>query len=693
MEYDSRISGGAIVQSHEVCFEFMLMGELLEPRAGAVAVDVGGKCVAGVIDHHFAEAGAHCAASLVAERPALVLDHLADAPAGGPLAIVMHREPDLDCLVASYLVAQLAGRGVLPEAAPALAEYALAIDAGKPPPDGICERSLWTLYTAATHLLSAEVEPDEAVRYRGWLARGFELLDILAAARPRAAAEIALPASLPGWERERELLGEERARYEGDRRRAREIELGLPRSDGGVYLARGLIVNDPRAALFKHLARAQGFLFTHVIYGHGRSQPAPAPAVESARHVISVAPEQGVWLRGLGAALEAAEVHGRALRGLERPGPPRWPDVTNSDPWYDGRAPAHGYTIVDTPHSGTVIPEDEVQRIVHGTRAWIALGAQRRESICPACAWAADRPGAVCCPVHRVDLVPAVVAGRFETVSLLGAGGMGMVCKVQDRITSRHFALKLIRRELQRHQDAQRRFVREARMANQVGHRNVARLITLGADATVGLYILSEYLEGIGLERDLADWWEVKRQPYPWPRAREVLLQICDGLAAIHGRGVIHRDLKPTNIMLVAAEDARPGPLVKLLDFGTAILADPEATRMTSPDLLLCTPRYASPEQLANGTLDARSDLYSLGCILYEALTGAPPFSERSDLAQLIFAKTTSPAPPVRERAVQRPDRKLDPRLLELVMALLEREPANRPRWVQEVRRVIDACA
>ena len=652
---------------------FVRMGEVLEPRRGEVAVDVGSKCVPGVIDHHLRGADRECAASLVASQPDLVLDHL--GPGGRLETLVMHAWPDLDCVVSAYLVQALARTGALPEGAAALAEYARVVDAGRAPPDTPFETSLWGLYVAAIHVLDPDpsaVSEDATGRFAAWVQRGFALVDAVLAEAPADPSEVRVFSHVDGLDAERALLLADWRRYRDDRARATDLVLELPRRDGARRPVAGLRVGGPSALLFKHFARMEGQVFTHVVY------PPPEDGSggrRSERHVLSVDPESDVWLRGLGEQLEAAEVERRAGLGEVRPGPPRWPDVTNADPWYDGRSPLHGFTIVDSPWQGTVLGVDEVTAVATATDGWIELGESRRQRICPGCHAVGGGEESFCARDGE-RLVPAVVAGRYEIVRTLGQGGMGVVYEVLDNRSMRRLALKVLRTDRGSDSRRTRRFYREARLANALRHPHLMGVVDLGADPTLGIYMACELLEGSTLKRDIQRCW-LREGHYPLERARGVLLQICDALAAIHEAGVIHRDLKPENVMLRAGEAA--GEVhVTLMDFGIALLADQAVSRLTSTGMAMGTPAYCAPEQLlGRRELTPRVDLYALGAMLYELVSGRAPFADSPSREALCYRKVTAPGPPA--LTAMAPQLDVSPELDELVRSLLANQPRRRP--------------
>jgi len=661
-------------------YQFVPVGTVREAEAGIVAVDVGGKCIPGVIDHHFGGVGEECAASLVAREPGLVLDHV---QACGPIdTVVMHREPDLDCLVAAYLVERLARDGALPSGSMALAEYTRRVDAGQVPDGEALGTSLWGLYTASIHLLAGKGDraPDPR-SYEAWLQRGFGMLDRIAERAPTSVEGVRIPEDVPGYHVERRFVREDAERYANDRQAADVRDIDLPCIEGGRRTESGLVVTDPTAFLFKQLARADGFVYTHVRYSGARAgeQDGDSPTT---RHVISVAPHCGIWLKGLGAVLEGEEVAERARGGRARGGQPRWADVTSDDPWYDGRSPLHRYTIVDTPRGGTLLDPDAVVRIALDTDRWIPLGESTAAPFCPQCGFEATA-GEQFCPTDGRGLLNPLVAGRYEVIALRGQGGMGTVFEVAERCSGERLALKLMKQAYLSHEVAPRRFFREALVGNRLRHPNLMHVVDVGGDARSGLYMVSELLEGQTLARAMAGF-SGRDERLPPHRVGAIALQICDALHALHDVGVVHRDLKPDNVMLI---DTAHGEQVKLMDFGVAAETDLNATRLTTTGHGLGTPLYGAPEQLTGeGPISSRADIYSLGVVLYEMLSGVPPYADSQALISLVFHKASSQPPLLTEMV---PDLGVEPPIVDLVARMLAGQPQQRPGSTAEVRDII----
>ena len=264
-----------------------------------------------------------------------------------------------------------------------------------------------------------------------------------------------------------------------------------------------------------------------------------------------------------------------------------------------------------------------------------------------------------------------VLGGRYEILKLLGEGGMGAVYKAQDRELDRPVALKLIRVGLASHPSILARFKQELLLSRQVTHKNVVRIYDLG-DADGVKFITMEFVEG----RDLRTLIQEKQKFSP-EEAVEVIQQVCQALEAAHSVGIIHRDLKPQNIMR-----ENTGRIL-VMDFGLARTL--EGDGMTQVGALVGTMEYMSPEQALAKGLDQRSDLFTLGLILYELLTGKMPFRADSTLASLI-KRTQERAVPVSDL-----DATIPAALSGIVSKCLEPDPNLRYQSVTEVLRDLEA--
>src|ERR1700722_16577485 len=216
----------------------------------------------------------------------------------------------------------------------------------------------------------------------------------------------------------------------------------------------------------------------------------------------------------------------------------------------------------------------------------------------------------------------SVLADRYEILKLLGEGGMGAVYKARDRELDRLVALKVIRPELAGHASILQRFKQELILARKITHRNIIRIFDLGIADGIR-FITMEFVEG----QDLASLLDEHGKMTPEETVK-ILRQVCAALEAAHAEGVVHRDLKPQNIMVEASGR------VCVMDFGLA--RSMENVGMTQAGTVLGTPAYMSPEQAKGMPADERSDLYSLGIIAYQMLTGKVPFKADSMLASML---------------------------------------------------------
>lgn len=266
---------------------------------------------------------------------------------------------------------------------------------------------------------------------------------------------------------------------------------------------------------------------------------------------------------------------------------------------------------------------------------------------------------------------PPTLANRYELTSPIGRGGMGEVWAAFDKRLDRKVAVKLLRAQVLppgvNRQGLAARFVRESRMTARVEHPGVPAVFDAGADGD-RLYLVMQLVPGT----DLADFL-AERSPLPIAEAAAITAQIASVLATAHAASLVHRDLKPRNVMI------RPDGTVVVLDFGVAALIDSDITRVTTTGETVGSPAYMSPEQVVGGKPTPRSDLYALGCILHELLAGVRPFTAQGSFAAM-RQQVDDPPPLLR---TQRPDA---PEELErLVLDLLAKEPAHRPADASDV--------
>jgi len=266
--------------------------------------------------------------------------------------------------------------------------------------------------------------------------------------------------------------------------------------------------------------------------------------------------------------------------------------------------------------------------------------------------------------VKKDSYLGQVIAGRYRLEAQLGEGGMGVVYRARHVLIERVVALKLIRPDLRSETHLRAWMLREARAANRVDHAHIVDIFDVGETEEGDLYLVMEYLVGTALATECA------KGPLPLTRATDVLEQMCAALARAHDLGVIHRDLKSDNIMLTSRGGRQD--FVKILDFGLAWLA--KEARLAPKGAVFGTPEYMSPEQARGEDATASSDLYSLGVLFFEMLTGQLPF--RSGDRDTLLEMQRSALPP-RPRAVRS---EISEVAEAIVLKLLEKDPARRFR-------------
>ncbi len=240
--------------------------------------------------------------------------------------------------------------------------------------------------------------------------------------------------------------------------------------------------------------------------------------------------------------------------------------------------------------------------------------------------------------------------GRYELVSELGRGAMGVVYKATDPVLGRQVAIKTINMALERDgiENYEARFYQEARAAGGLNHPNIVTIYDVGKNGDIA-YMAMEFVEGVELRSLLSGG-----RPLPVAQAISIATQVAEGLAYAHERGIVHRDIKPPNIMVT------PGGSVKIADFGIARMRASES--LTQTGMMLGSPKYMSPEHVLGKRADQRGDIFSLGIILYEMLAGAAPFGGENVTALMYqIVNLAPPAPSVRNPEV--------PELLDYVLA------------------------
>jgi len=272
----------------------------------------------------------------------------------------------------------------------------------------------------------------------------------------------------------------------------------------------------------------------------------------------------------------------------------------------------------------------------------------------------------------RDQMAGRVVKGRYQIMSRLGEGGMGTVYLAEQVSIGRKVALKVLRGNYAMDDEFIERFRREARLAASLNHRNIVTVYDFDQGDDESLFIAMEYLDG----EKLSD--VIQRDgPLDMGRAVRLCLQFAEGLEAAHHAGVIHRDIKPDNIMVVGEEGAET---IKLMDFGIARLRDVAGTsRLTRPDVIMGTPAYMAPEQAEGKETSERTDIYALGIVLYEMLSGEVPFKATTPAAVLLKQIQEIPVP------LRKLRREVPTEIERLVMQALEKKPERRQRDMRDL--------
>jgi hypothetical protein len=278
----------------------------------------------------------------------------------------------------------------------------------------------------------------------------------------------------------------------------------------------------------------------------------------------------------------------------------------------------------------------------------------------------------------------AVIDGRYQVITVIGEGGMGRVYEIEHLFLRRRLALKLVRRDAGTG-EAAARLLQEAVLAGQVSHATVVPVFDCAALPDGQVYVAMELLRGESLEQALL-------RPLPAAELLRWLAEVARGLAAAHRAGIVHRDVKPANLFLARASDGSVQP--RILDFGIAKLlpglsGEAGAGVQTQAGALLGTPYYMAPERIRGETGDARADLYGLGVILYEALTGEVPFVGEGFM-EIVGRHLREPPLDPRQAA---PQRQIPDALAELTLALLRKDPAARPDDGEAVADALLAAA
>jgi serine/threonine protein kinase len=281
-----------------------------------------------------------------------------------------------------------------------------------------------------------------------------------------------------------------------------------------------------------------------------------------------------------------------------------------------------------------------------------------------------SQDGAQLVEATQVDELPAVpsiqsgvlLGARYQVRGFIGKGGMARVYLAQDLETHEPVAIKVLNVSFHKDEAARERFLREARAVAGLSHQNIVRILDTGERGDGAPYLVMEYLFG----ESLGDYLRREKKATPG-LALPMLCRVASALAVAHNAGIIHRDVKPDNLFLVG-EPGDPYD-VKLLDFGFAKVRE---SKTTAAGFTMGTPEYMAPEQALSDTVDARTDIYSLGAVAYRALTGELPFGADDDAELLARVVLDTPVPPLNK------DPSLDPRIAAIITTAMRKHPENR---------------
>ena len=310
------------------------------------------------------------------------------------------------------------------------------------------------------------------------------------------------------------------------------------------------------------------------------------------------------------------------------------------------------------------------------------------ERVCPECGLKTEE---LTCPVDgdmtlvvktgdKVDtLIGRVIGSRYRILEMVGQGGFGAVYKAQHTATGDTLAIKTLRADVEGNQDVVMRFRQEAKATSKLKHPNTVRVFDFGQMDDGNLFLAMEFLDG----RTMTDVMRAEA-PLDYRRLVSMALQVLKSLSEAHSKGLIHRDLKPDNIYLQTIHGE--ADFVRVLDFGIAKSVGGEQQDITSTGAVIGTPKYMSPEQARGQTVDQRTDLYSLGVILYEGLSGTPPFMAETPLA-MILRRVTEDPPRVHDNVVM----PTPIGLCDAVLKALRRRPEDRYASADEMAAALTA--
>ncbi|HQC44348.1 MAG TPA: protein kinase, partial [Myxococcota bacterium] len=315
------------------------------------------------------------------------------------------------------------------------------------------------------------------------------------------------------------------------------------------------------------------------------------------------------------------------------------------------------------------------------------------QKFCPRCGLRYDGD-VVKCSADNSDLLPVgvgkdrcgtVIKDKYVLVKMLGEGAFGQVYQATHLLAKADVAIKILREERRDDASARRQFLREARAVMRLRSKHACAIYDVDEDVDGSLFLVMELLKGPNLD-DFRKQFENERMP--WQTVATFASQVCEALEQAHEANVTHRDLKPANIMIESNIDA--STFAKVVDFGIARLAsavDQESATTETAGKIMGTPAYMSPEQCRGADVDGRTDLYAVGCVIYELVSGERPFKANTSQGMIVAHVVEAPMPPRQKVAnLAIPDA-----LEALTMALLEKDPAKRPQTAREVIQSLES--
>jgi serine/threonine-protein kinase len=300
---------------------------------------------------------------------------------------------------------------------------------------------------------------------------------------------------------------------------------------------------------------------------------------------------------------------------------------------------------------------------------------------CPSCSQRYPNDFRVCprdatvlesAPEDEDPLLGSVLGDSYEVVRVIGEGGMGRVYEARHRrLSNKRFAIKVLHADLARQHEVVSRFLREAQATSVLSHVNVVAVVDVNRAPDGRPYLVAELLEGVSL----ADYFE-RLGALPVTEAVNIARQLCAALGAAHERDIVHRDIKPENVFLVESGGRRT---VKVLDFGISRVGDGATASLTKTGIVMGTPAYMPPEQARGAHVDHRADIYAVGAILYEAVTGKPPFGGPDMMATLAQVMSHEPQRPCTLNGA------IPPGLEMAIQRAMAKDPSERHQTTQEL--------